>query len=143
MHPFLQAQLAALHQNDLQAEADAVRGRVRSRSADRERAAQPAEVVIRRSTAGDGQALAALSALDGAPLPLGPALVAEVAGVPRAVLPLDGGHAFGDPFARTDELVALLELRAAQMRRADEPTTDHGRRGRRAWMSPAALRRLV
>jgi hypothetical protein len=143
MHPFLQAQLAALHQNDLQAEADAVRGRVRSRSADRGRAARPAEVVIRRSTAGDGQALAALSALDGAPLPLGPALVAEVAGVPRAVLPLDGGRAFGDPFARTDELVALLELRAAQMRRADEPTTDHGRRGRLAWMSPAALRRLV
>src|SRR5256714_373649 len=113
MHPFLQAQLAALHQNDLQAEATAA-SRHRDRYADGTAAkAQPAEVVIRRSTAADGPALAALSALDSAAMPFGPALVAEVAGVPRAVLPLDGGRAFGDPFARTEELVALLELRAA------------------------------
>jgi hypothetical protein len=140
MHPFLQAQLAALHQNDLQAEAAAVRGRDRF-SDDKEGKAQPAEVVIRRSTAADGPALAALSALDSAPMPFGPALVAEVAGVPRAVLPLDGGRAFGDPFARTGEFVALLELRAAQIRHVEEPA--HTRRGRLGWMSPAALRRLV
>jgi hypothetical protein len=136
MHPFLQAQLAALHQNDLQAAADATRGRSR---ASRARAAAPTEVVIRRAASADGPALAALSALDAAPLPLGPALVAEVGGAPRAVLPLDGGRPFGDPFARTDELVALLELRAAQIKREGEPE----RHGRLSWMSVAALRRLV
>jgi hypothetical protein len=141
MHPFLQAQLAALHQADLQADADATRGARRSSKSERGRGAQ-AEVVIRRSTSGDGPALAALSALDAAPMPFGPALVAEVAGVPSAVLPLDGGRAFGDPFARTDELIALLELRAAQIQRDDEP--QHRRHGVPGWMSPAAaLRRLV
>jgi hypothetical protein len=73
-------------------------------------------------------------------MPIGPALVAEVAGVPRAVLPLEGGRAFGDPFRRTGELIALLELRAAQLRREEAPRE---RRRLGSWMSPAALRRLV
>src|SRR4051794_39294102 len=140
MHPFLQAQLAALHQSDLQAEAAAARGRERGTAKGRD--AHPTEVVIRRTTDDDGPALAALSALDGAAMPFGPALVAEVAGVPRAVLPLDGGRSFGDPFARTDELVALLELRAAQIQR-DGESERHTRRGRLGWMTPAALRRLI
>jgi hypothetical protein len=137
MHPYLQAQLAALHQSDLQAEAAAVRRFSRDEKA---RAAQPTEVVIRRATDADGPALAALSALDSAAMPFGHALVAEVAGVPRAVLPLDGSRAFGDPFARTDELVALLELRAAQIQREDDGS--HERHGRLGWLTPA-LRRLV
>ena len=139
MHPFLQAQLAALHQSDLQADAAAARGQERGSRHAKGRDAQPIEVVIRRTTDDDGPALAALSALDGAAMPFGPALVAEVAGAPRAVLPLDGGRSFGDPFARTDELVALLELRAAQIHRGDESE----RRGLLGWMRPAALRRLV
>jgi hypothetical protein len=137
MHPFLQAQLAALHENDLRASAEAARGRKRAAS----RASEPADVVIRRSTSADGPALAALAALDAAPMPFGPALVAEVAGVPRAVLPLDGGRSFGDPFARTDQLVALLELRAEQIRRLQEP--ERPRRRRLAWATPATLRRFV
>ncbi|MEA2450713.1 MAG: hypothetical protein QOG63_2645 [Thermoleophilaceae bacterium] len=140
MHPFLQAQLAALHETDLRTEAAAARGRQQAAHREAGRDA-PADVVIRRTTPGDGPALAALSALDSAPMPFGPALVAEVAGAPRAVLPLDGGRAFGDPFSRTDELVALLELRAAQIRR--EERRPSRRRGARAWMSPAALRRFV
>ena len=138
MHPFLQAQLAALHENDLRASADAARGRARAAS----RQVEPADVVIRRSTSGDGPALAALSALDAAPMPFGPALVAEVLGAPRAVLPLDGGRAFGDPFARTDQLVALLELRAEQIRRERKPELSRGRRAL-AWTLPATLRRFV
>lgn len=142
MHPFLQAQLAALHENDLKAAAAATRTRRRAADAEaRDEQGQPADVVIRRTTSGDGPALAALSALDAAPMPFGPALVAEVSGAPRAVLPLDGGRAFGDPFRPTDELVALLELRAAQIRHEDEP--GHRRRGLLGWMSPAAVRRLV
>src|ERR1700716_2235139 len=118
MYAFLQTQLATLHQDDLRREAEAAGARRRvPRSSQGAPAGTPSNVVIRTSTAADGPALAALSALDSAPMPSGPALVAEVSGAPRAVLPLDGAAAFGDPFRRTDELVALLELRAAQMRR--------------------------
>src|SRR3954470_23673348 len=137
MHPYLQAQLAALHQTDLQAEAQAARRFSRDQES---QANQPSEVVIRRSTDADGPALAALSALDSAEMPFGQALVAEVAGVPRAVLPLDGGRAFGDPFVRTDELVALLELRAAQMQR--DPGSSNDGQKRLRWLTPA-IRRLV
>ena len=140
MHPYLQAQLAALHQTDLQAEATAVHGPSRPSREERARNAEPSQVVIRRSTAADGPAFAALSALDSAPMPFGPALVAEVAGVPRAVLPLDGGRAFGDPFVRTGELVALLELRAAQMQR--DPGSSNDGHKRLGWLTPA-IRRLV
>lgn len=138
MHPFLQAQLAALHSNDLRAEAAAARRRPR---ADEPPRRAPVDVVIRRATSSDGPALAALSALDGARCPLGPALIAEVGGSPRAVLPLGRGRAFGDPFQPTRELVALLELRAAQIR--DEERPHPHRRGLLAWASPAAYRRYV
>ncbi|MEA2458042.1 MAG: hypothetical protein QOC95_1014 [Thermoleophilaceae bacterium] len=138
MHPFLQAQLAALHQADLRRDAQARRARAGAAPGSD---GVPPEVVIRTATPADGPSLAALSALDGAAAPIGPALVAEVAGAPRAVLPLDGSRPFGDPFRPTEELVALLELRAAQLRRSgQEHQRDHGRLG---WMAPAALRRLV
>ena len=140
MHPFLQAQLAALHENDLRAEAEAARAR--TRAASRSASEQPTDVVIRRATSNDGPALAALSALDSAPMPFGPALVAEVAGVPRAVLPLDGGRSFGDPFVRTDELLALLRLRARQIH-SEQDSGPGVRRRALAWTLPATLRRLV
>ena len=140
MHPFLQAQLASLHNEDLKAQVARGRGRSEAKPGRDDRA--PADVVIRRTSASDGPTLAALAALDAAPLPLGPSLVAEVAGVPRAVLPLDGGPAFSDPFAPTDELLALLELRADQIHR-DERGASSGPRRHFAWASPAALRRFV
>lgn len=138
MHPFLQAQLAALHEVDLRADADAARGRRRAAARP-----EPFAVVIRRATSADGPALAALSALDSAPMPRGAALVAEVAGTPRAVLPLDDGRPFGDPFVPTGELVALLELRARQIRR--EAREQRESRGRRllALTLPVHLRRYV
>jgi hypothetical protein len=61
--------------------------------------------------------------------------------VPRAVLPLDGGRSFSDPFARNDHLIALLELRAEQIHRQQQP--DRERRGRLAWAHSLALRRFV
>jgi hypothetical protein len=142
VHPFLQAQLAALHNEDLRASAASARGRSVSPAAGRDSGRAQADVVIRRATSADGPALAALAALDAAPMPLGPSIVAEVRGVPRAVLPLDdGARAFGDPFAPTRELVALLELRAAQIQRNE--TTAQPQRRAFAWASPAALRRFV
>src|SRR3954452_14209408 len=72
-------------------------------------------ISIRRSAPGDGSALYALAALDERDWAGGPALVAEVDGTLEAALPLDGSSAFADPFAATAEIVALLELRAAQL----------------------------
>jgi hypothetical protein len=56
------------------------------------------------------------------------------------VLPLDGGRSFGDPFVPTDELVALLELRADQIHRDEKPERHSLRH---VWASATALRRLV
>jgi hypothetical protein len=72
-------------------------------------------IVIRRSAPGDGSALSALAALDDREWAGGPALVAEVGGAVEAALPLDGSASFADPFVKTAEVVALLELRAAQL----------------------------
>jgi hypothetical protein len=73
-------------------------------------------VSIREATLADGRAIDALAALDSSRRPAGRMLVAEVDGDIVAALPLDGGHAIADPFRHTAELVALLELRAAQRR---------------------------
>ena len=59
--------------------------------------------------------LAALAILDDALPPAGDALVAEVDGSPRAVLPLAGGRPFADPFRPTADLVQLLQMRAEQL----------------------------
>ena len=142
MHPFLQAQLAALHENDLRAEVAKARAGKRASRRNGGSSSPPSDVVIRRTTSADGPALAALSALDAAPIPMGPALVAEVAGSPRAVLPLDGGRPFGDPFRHTDELVALLELRARQIRHESGEDHEERRRGPLSWVA-APVRRFV
>jgi hypothetical protein len=142
VHPFLSAQLAVLHQNDLRRDVAAARAHNGRQHSEHTSAGEtPADVVIRRATAADGPALAALSALDAAPMPFGPALIAEVSGSPLAVLPLDGPRAFGDPFRPTEALVELLELRAAQLRSEEAPRSL--RRSLLAWTLPAALRRIV
>jgi hypothetical protein len=70
---------------------------------------------VRRSTSGDEAGLARLAALDSASPPRGPALIAEADSRMLAALPLGSGRPVADPFHRTAELVALLELRRAQM----------------------------
>lgn len=74
-------------------------------------------IVIRRSGPGDGQAIRDLAGLDDYEWAGGPALLAEVDGSLRAALPLDGGEGFADPFYETEEIAALLELRAVQLGR--------------------------
>jgi hypothetical protein len=108
MPPYLPHLSAEEHMRDLRREAR----RRRHPAAAAEIAS--ADVVIRLATSGD---LRRLAALDDAAVPAGPALVAEVGGAPAAALPLDGGRAIADPFRRTCELVALLELRATQLTR--------------------------
>src|SRR5262245_58727387 len=86
-------------------------------------------VTVRRAGSGDEAALARLAALDSGSPPRGPALVAEADSRLLAALPLGSGRPIADPFEPTAELVALLELRRAQMETAD--TGDAGRRGLR------------
>jgi hypothetical protein len=69
-------------------------------------------ISIRAATTGDGPALARLAALDSAPVPFGPVLLAEVDGQPKAALSVNENRVIGDPFTRTQELVQLLRIHA-------------------------------
>src|SRR5829696_1387680 len=73
-------------------------------------------VTFRHATAADHDQLVRLAALDSAAPVSGPALVAESDARIVAALPLGSGHPLADPFEPTAELLALLELRAAQLR---------------------------
>ena len=75
----------------------------------------PLPVTVRRAHPSDAPELARLAALDSAPIPQPPALVAEAGGRILAAFPLDGGVPVADPFAPTAELVELLHLRARQL----------------------------
>jgi hypothetical protein len=77
----------------------------------------------------DQRAIEWLAERDSGRRPDGPALVAEVEGRILAALELESREVLADPFARTDELRSLLELRAAQLRR-HEPR-GRARRGER------------
>jgi hypothetical protein len=74
------------------------------------------DITVRRSAPADDASLARLAALDSASPPRGPALVAEADSRMLAALPLGAGRPIADPFEPTAEIVALLELRAAQLR---------------------------
>ena len=102
------------------------------------------EVTIRRSQTGDALALGRLARLDGTLYGGAPALVAEVEGRLLAALPLDGSRAFADPFERTAQLVAMLELRSHQLDISQEVPPTLLRRGlrvarrRRRYRAPAS-----
>ena len=70
-------------------------------------------ITIRTSEAADAGELVRLAALDSAEPIRGDALLAEVNGRLRAALPLGGGRAIADPFARSAEVVTLLRTLAA------------------------------
>jgi hypothetical protein len=72
-------------------------------------------VNIYRAGPDDKLGLGRLAELDSQPPPTEPMLIAAVDGHLRAAVPLRGGPAIADPFHRTAQLVALLELRAAQL----------------------------
>src|SRR4051794_22886500 len=94
------------------------------------------DVTIRWAGPADAAALTALAALESRPRPDVPTLVAERDGSLLAALPIGvGAPALADPFERTGELVTLLELRAAQLARAERPLRGGRRRPR-----PALLR---
>jgi hypothetical protein len=74
-------------------------------------------LTIRISSAADQPALRGLADLGSCPrVDPGPHLLAEHDGTLVAALPLAGGHAIADPFMPTADIVALLEVRADQLR---------------------------
>ena len=72
------------------------------------------EITIRQAREEDAGAIARLAALDEAAVPTGAALLAFVDGELAAARPLGGGEAVADPFVRTADAIALLDLRARQ-----------------------------
>jgi hypothetical protein len=116
MNPFLSSEVAGEHIRDLRenaARAGSSRREKRSEQDDRR-----ADVSIRGFSERDIEAIRYLAALDGKLLPTGGVLVAEQAGQLVAALPVDGGDALADPFKPTADIVALLRLRARQLREA-------------------------
>ena len=82
-------------------------------------------ISIRAATNGDGTALARLAALDSAPVPFGPVLLAEVDGRPTAALDVREDRVIGDPFERTADLATLLRVHARSMSEREE-RFEHG-----------------
>jgi hypothetical protein len=122
-----------------------------STRATRPRPAAEIDTTIRRARDEDAYALGRLAQLDSGFYDGGPALLAESGGELLAAVPLreehspiadrastaatrfNGGRSLADPFRPTAEVVALLELRAAQL--AGVSPTEPSR--------PARLRRLL
>jgi hypothetical protein len=99
------------------------------------------EITIRRAVPADAAALRRLAALDGAPVPGGVLLVAEVDGAPRAALSATTGEHVSDPFLPTAELVELLAARAETARATARP--GHGRTASRLALWTALRRRTA
>ena len=76
-------------------------------------------ITVRHAVAADLSDLTRLAELDSATPPRGPALVAEADSRMLAALPLGSGRPIADPFEPTAEIVALLQLRAAQLNEDD------------------------
>ena len=85
-------------------------------------------VLMRRATSADNARVWELARLDNKRMPAGPHLVAEVSGEIVAAVSLTSGTVVADPFRRTSDAVAMLELRAHQVGAVGEL---HERRARR------------
>jgi hypothetical protein len=77
-------------------------------------------ISIRRLGREDTAQVERLAQLDSRRAPEGALLGIEIEGRLVAAISLATGESMGDPFSRTDELRALLELRAAQLRRRED-----------------------
>jgi hypothetical protein len=77
-------------------------------------------ISIRRLGTGDRAELERLAQLDSRPPPEGALLGLAVEGRLVAAISLATGESIADPFSRTHELRALLELRASQLRHREQ-----------------------
>lgn len=110
-HPTLSHLVMRERSNDFARAAD--RARFARRTAAGEDLAWSSDIVIRDARPSDADAVARLARLDGRPTPTGPAVIASVGGSLRAAVAANG-DAVSDPFVPTEDLVALLRLRARQ-----------------------------
>jgi len=78
-------------------------------------------LALRLSYPDDAPAIRRLAALDVAPPLAGQVLIAFVDGEPVAATSLSDGRSIANPFLPTADVVALLSLRARQLRRRDTP----------------------
>ena len=90
-------------------------------------------ITIRRATDADAPALRRLAQLDGARLPEGDLLVAEVEGELRAALRISDRAYVADPFFPSKELVGLLDVRAKRLRREQHSTVERARTRLALW----------
>jgi hypothetical protein len=97
-----------------------------------------ASITIRRLTEEDRGALLHLAGLDSEHAPDGDLLGAEIEGRLVAAISLGTGDSIADPFSRTQETRALLELRRTQLQ-ARERSRRRTLRARRAGRPRAAL----
>jgi len=72
-------------------------------------------IVIRRARPGDADAVARLAELADRPTPRPPLLLAEADGRLVAALSVASGDLVADPFVATQDVSALLRLRADQL----------------------------
>jgi hypothetical protein len=110
IHPEFSKVLTNDHLEQLRRDARVVRGSRRRPQVDTR------DVELRLCRIADDPQLERLAVLAERSLPNGRLVIAAVAGQIVAALPLAGGPALRDPFARTADLMPLLELRAAQLR---------------------------
>jgi hypothetical protein len=97
-----------------------------------------AGVTLRVARPDDAPEVARLAVLDSRRALVGPVLLAEEGGVPRAALSLTDGAVVADPFAPTIHLVALLRRHAD--RRTAPPGWSRGvARARRTVSAPLRL----
>ncbi len=109
-HPDFMQFRAAEHIETLRRDARVVRGTTRRPVVDTR------DVELRLCRPADDSQLDRLAELEGRPLPQGRFVLAAVRGRIVAALPLAGGEPLRDPFARTEHLVKLLQVRAGQLR---------------------------
>ena len=76
---------------------------------------QPSGVTLRLGDREDDEVVNVLAELDSAPRLSGRKLLALIDGWPVAAMSLDDGRVVANPFARTEEAVVLLRLRARQL----------------------------
>lgn len=84
-------------------------------------------LAIRFATDEDAADVIRLGRLDSSHAPQGRVLLGVVDGETRAALSIEDGHVVADPFHPTADVIALLALRAARLRDADQGAALPGR----------------
>jgi hypothetical protein len=94
---------------------------LKSKSSSSHRSGGYGSVEVRLAAPADETAIRRVAALDSSEVAVGPHLIAEADGRVIAALAIESGHAVADPFSWTADVVALMKMRAAQIRRVGAP----------------------